>query len=162
MANGMYFPWTVCDYPMAQAVEDRVVQGATDRLTKRTIPNAIQDPDRVTRENVAENYGIWIHAVMQRWQEHWSVYRKLGTKPALFIMAEKNIYADALGQYLWKTREFGFKESEVLIIHTDSAEAIRNWCERISASTGRTWRYSCVNQTVFDATYPSKMADLIP
>jgi type III restriction enzyme len=39
----------------------------------------------------------------------------------LFIMAEKNVYADALGDYLWKTEEFGFKESEVLIIHTDSA-----------------------------------------
>src|SRR5262249_340052 len=22
--NGMYFPWTVCDYPLAQAVEDRI------------------------------------------------------------------------------------------------------------------------------------------
>ena len=35
-------------------------------------------------------------------------------------MAEKNVYADALGEYLWKTKEFGFKESEVLVIHTDS------------------------------------------
>ena len=32
------------------------------------------------------------------------LYRKLSTKPVLFIMAEKNIYADALGQYLWKTK----------------------------------------------------------
>jgi type III restriction enzyme len=61
---------------------------------------------------------------VQRWKEHWSVYRKLGTKPVLFIMAEKNIYADALGEYLWKTKEFGFKESEVLIIHTDSTGEI--------------------------------------
>jgi type III restriction enzyme len=35
-------------------------------------------------------------------------------------MAEKNVHADALGRYLWKTKEFGFKESEVLVIHTDS------------------------------------------
>ena len=34
-------------------------------------------------------------------------------------MAEKNAYADALGAYLWKTEGFGFKESEVLVIHTD-------------------------------------------
>ena len=61
---------------------------------------------------------------MQRWREHWSVYRKLGTKPVLFIMVEKNIYADAIGQYLWKTKEFGFKESEVLVIHTDTAGEI--------------------------------------
>jgi len=35
-------------------------------------------------------------------------------------MAEKNVYADALGEYLWQTKEFGFKDSEVLVIHTDT------------------------------------------
>jgi type III restriction enzyme len=39
-------------------------------------------------------------------------------------MAEKNIYADAIGEYLWKTNEFGFKEAEVLVIHTDKAGEI--------------------------------------
>jgi type III restriction enzyme len=29
--NGMYFPWTVCDYPLAQAVEGPHRQGAADR-----------------------------------------------------------------------------------------------------------------------------------
>jgi type III restriction enzyme len=122
--NGMYFPWTVCDYPMAQAVEDRIVK-APLIVTKENDPKRpSQDPDYITRENVAEKYGYWIRAAMQRWKEHWSVYRKLGTKPVLFIMAEKNIYADALGEYLWKTQEFGLKESEVLVIHTDSAGEI--------------------------------------
>jgi len=122
--NGMYFPWTVCDYPMAQAVEDRIVK-APLIVTKENDPKRpSQDPDHVTRENVAEKYGYWLRAAVQRWKEHWSVYRKLGTKPVLFIMAEKNIYADALGDYLRKTKEFGFKESEVLVIHTDSAGEI--------------------------------------
>ena len=40
-------------------------------------------------------------------------------------MAEKNLYADALGAYLWKTEEFGFKESEVLVIHTDNTGEVR-------------------------------------
>ena len=35
-------------------------------------------------------------------------------------MTEKSVYADVIGEYLWKTPEFGFKESEVLVIHTDS------------------------------------------
>jgi type III restriction enzyme len=61
---------------------------------------------------------------VQHWKDHWSVYRKLSTKPVLFIMAEKNIYVDALGEYLWKAKEFGFKESEVLVIHTDSTGEI--------------------------------------
>lgn len=39
-------------------------------------------------------------------------------------MAEKNVFADTLGEYLWKTKEFGLRESEVLVIHTDAAGEI--------------------------------------
>ncbi len=118
--NGMYFPWTVCDYPLAQAVEDRIVK-APLIVTKEDDPKQPeQDPEQITKENVAEKYGYWLRAAVKRWKDHWSVYKKLATKPVLFIMAEKNVYADALGKYLWKTKEFGFKENEVLVIHTDS------------------------------------------
>ena len=120
----MYFPWTVCDYPMAQAVEDRIVKAPLIVSKEDDPKRPSQDPDRITRENVAEKYGYWLRAAVQRWREHWSVYRKLGTKPVLFIMVEKNIYADAIAQYLWKTKEFSFKEAEVLVIHTDTAGEI--------------------------------------
>ena len=53
------------------------------------------------------------------------MYKQLNTRPVLFIMAEKNVYADALGEYLWKTPAFGFKESEVLVIHTDNTGEVR-------------------------------------
>jgi type III restriction enzyme len=118
--NGMYFPWTVCDYPLAQAVEDRIVK-APIIVTKQEDPKQPkQDPDNITKDNVAEKYGYWLRAAVQRWKDHWSVFKKLDTRPVLFIMAEKNVYADALGEYLWKTKEFGFKQAEVLVIHTDS------------------------------------------
>jgi len=112
--NAMYFPWTVCDYPMGQAVEDRIVKAPLIVTREGDPKRPYQDPDGITKENIAEKYGYWLRAAVQHWKEHWSVYRKLNTKPVLFIMAEKNIYADALGEYLWKTKEFGFKESEVL------------------------------------------------
>jgi len=118
--NGMYFPWTVCDYPLAQAVEDRIVKAPLIVTREDDPKQPKQDPENITKENVAEKYGYWLRAAVQRWRDHWSVYKKLATKPVLFIMAEKNVYADALGEYLWKTKEFGFKESEVLVIHTDS------------------------------------------
>jgi len=122
--NGMYFPWTVCDYPLAQAVEDRIVK-APLIVTKEDDPKQpAQDPDNVTKENVAEKYGYWLRAAVQRWQEHDQVYKKLGQRPVLFIMAEKNVFADALGEYLWKTNEFGLRENEVLVIHTDAAGEI--------------------------------------
>ncbi len=122
--NGMYFPWTVCDYPLAQAVEDRIVK-APLIVTKEDDPKQPKDdPDGVTKDNIGEKYGYWLRAAVQRWKEHHKVYKQLGTRPVLFIMAEKNVYADAIGEYLWKTREFGFKESEVLVIHTDAAGEI--------------------------------------
>jgi type III restriction enzyme len=122
--NGMYFPWTICDYPLAQAVEDRIVK-APIIVTKEDDPKQPpQDPENVTKENVTEKFGYWLVAAVKRWKEHYQTYKKLGERPVLFIMAEKNLYADAIGEYLWKTKEFGFKKSEVLVIHTDAAGEI--------------------------------------
>ncbi|MEO8681581.1 MAG: hypothetical protein ABI665_21220, partial [Vicinamibacterales bacterium] len=122
--SGMYFPWTVCDYPLAQAVEDRIVK-APLIVTKEDDPKQpADDPDNITAENVGEKYDYWLSAAVGRWKEHWKVYKKLDTRPVLFIMAEKNLHADAIGEYLWKTKEFGFKEPEVLVIHTDAAGEI--------------------------------------
>jgi type III restriction enzyme len=104
----------VCDYPLAQVVEDRIVKAPLIVTNEDDAKQPMQDPDHITGENVCEKYGYWMHAAVQRWQEHSQTFRPLGTQPVLFIMAEKNAYADALGAYLWKTEEFGFKESEVL------------------------------------------------
>lgn len=118
--NGMYYPWTIVDYPLAQAVEDRIVK-APLIVTKEDDPkHPPKDPENVTKDSLIEKYGFWIMGAVQRWKEHHATYKKLGTKPVLFIMVEKNTYADVLGEYIWKTKEFGFKESEVLVIHTDS------------------------------------------
>lgn len=118
--NGMYFPWTVCDYPLAQAVEDRIVK-APLIVTKEDDPKRpSQDPEQVTADNIGEKYGYWLQAAVERWKVHRKIYKNLDARPVLFIMAEKNVYADAIGKYLWQTKEFGFKESEVLVIHTDS------------------------------------------
>ena len=123
--NGMYFPWTVVDYPLAQAVEDRIVK-APIIVTKENDPNQpAEDPDKVNRENVAEKYGYWLRAAVLRWKEHWRIYNKLKIRPVLFVMAEKNVYADALGEFLWKEEEFGFKKSEVLVIHIDNTGEVR-------------------------------------
>jgi hypothetical protein len=60
-----------------------------------------EDPDGVTKENVGEKYGYWLRAAVGRWKEHHKVYKQLGKRPVLFIMAEKNIYADGIAEYLW-------------------------------------------------------------
>jgi len=118
--NGTYYPWILCDYPLAQAVEDRIVK-APLIVTKEDDPrHPAHDPENVTRENVTEKYGFWIMAAVQRWKDHYQTYQKLGVKPVLFIMTEKNAFADAIGEELVTRPEFGFKAREVLVIHTDA------------------------------------------
>jgi type III restriction enzyme len=120
--SGMYYPWILSDYPLAQAVEDRIVK-APLIVTKEDDPKLPKkDPEHITKDNVTEKYGYWLQAAVDRWKDHRKAYKKLGPKPVLFIMAEKNVFADAIGDYLRKN--FGFKESEVLTIHTDEAGEI--------------------------------------
>jgi type III restriction enzyme len=81
--NGTYYPWTICDYPLAQAVEDRIVK-APLIVTKEDDPKyPAKDPENVTKDNVTEKYGFWIGAAVQRWKEHYKIYKQLGTKPVL-------------------------------------------------------------------------------
>ncbi len=59
--NGTYFPWIVCDYPLAQAVEDRIVKAP---LIVSQVKR--KDPDNVTRKNVIDAYGEWLVAALTR------------------------------------------------------------------------------------------------
>ncbi|NWG14870.1 MAG: DEAD/DEAH box helicase family protein [Acidobacteria bacterium] len=113
--NGAYYPWIIVDYPLAQAVEDRIVKAPliVHRVDK-------DDPDKVTQHTVIEKFGSWIVAAVARLREHENAFKSFRLKPVLFIMAEKSVYADVIGKWLIETPEFGFTEKEVLIIHTDS------------------------------------------
>jgi type III restriction enzyme len=114
--NGTYYPWIICDYPLAQAVEDRIVKAP---LIVHQVKRA--DPEKVTKDNVSDVYGEWLLAALERWKEHYKTYKTLGPKSVLFIMAEKNAFADEIGKWLAdETNQTGLKENEVLVIHTDS------------------------------------------
>jgi len=91
--NGTFFPWIVCDYPLAQAIEDRIVKAPlivhkTDR----------DDPDKYSKASVA--YAEWINIAISRWQEHFYAYSKVGKRPVLFIMAENTRDADDIFDFL--------------------------------------------------------------
>ena len=117
--GGMYFPWTVCDYPLAQAVEDRIVKAPVIVTKEHDSAQPPEDPDDVNRNNVVEKYGYWIEAALHRWREHTKAYKPLGIRPVLFIMVEQNNFADAIGESLRENPMF--KPAEVLVIHTDRA-----------------------------------------
>jgi type III restriction enzyme len=110
--NGTFFPWIVVDYPLAQAVEDRIVKvpliiHQTDR----------QDPDRYAHSEAGDAYNEWIAIAVERWREHVKSYGAVGEKPVLFVMAEDTRDADSIAERLRREREFRDKD-RVLVIHT--------------------------------------------
>lgn len=110
---GTFFPWIVVDYPLAEAVEDTIVKAPVILHTVKK-----RDPEKVTQDNVTTVYRQWINTAYERWRYHQEYYGKLGKKPVLFIMTEKNAFADSIGD-LVRTLP-GVKKDEVLVIHTDS------------------------------------------
>lgn len=135
--GGSYYPWILCDYPLAQAVEDRIVKAPIIATKEDDPKHPKKEPENITKHNVADKYKFWIHAAVQRWQTHRKAYKKLGVKPVLFIMAEKNAYADEIGRYLRETAEFGLRDSEVLVIHTDEKGEITKKDLELARETAR-------------------------
>lgn len=117
--TGTFYPWIIVDYPLAQAVEDRIVKAPliVHRVDKK-------DPEHISTENVIEKYGDWIFAALERWKEHYMVYSTVGKKPVLFIMAEKNDYADKIAETIRKMKGLGIKNpgEEVMVIHVKTRE----------------------------------------
>jgi len=112
--NGTFYSWIISDYPLPQAVEDGIVKAP---IIVQRVDRA--DPEKVTADNVVAAYGEWLAAAVTRWREHREAYKGSGQQPVLFIMAEKSDYADRIGSWLVETKEFGLKEKDVLIIHTN-------------------------------------------
>ncbi len=130
-----YFPWTVCDYPLAQAVEDRIVKAPIIVTKEDDSKRPEEDPDGITKYNVVEKYEYWLKAAVHRWKQHWEAYKQLDVKPVLFIMAERSNHADAIGEYLSQTRDF--KKSEILVLHTNPAGEITKGDLEIARKSAR-------------------------
>jgi type III restriction enzyme len=112
--HGTFFPWIICDYPLAQAVEDKIVKAPlvvhqTDR----------KDPDDYS--NAAVAYQEWIQIALNRWREHRGAFKKIGVKPVLFVMAQDTKDADSIAESI--RRESDIKEDEVLLIHVSERGA---------------------------------------
>ncbi|MCD6356388.1 MAG: DEAD/DEAH box helicase family protein, partial [Anaerolineaceae bacterium] len=119
--NNTYYAWIICDYPLAQAVEDRIVKVP---LIVHTVNK--KDPEKVNNDNVVQKYGTWIRAALKRWKEHYDAYQEIGKKPVLFLMAEKNVYADRIAAAIEKQgKKYGIEKDEILVIHTDSSGEVR-------------------------------------
>ena len=111
--GGVYYPWTVVDYPLAQAIEDDVVKAP---LIVHTVNKP--DPEGIASSNVWSKYQDWIKVAVNRWKEHCEVFSGMRKQPILFIMMERTVYADRIGEKIQKLANL--TPEEVLVIHTDT------------------------------------------
>jgi len=121
--NGTFFPWIICDYPLAQAIEDRIVKAP---LIVHQTDKA--DPEKYDRASVA--YAEWISIAISRWKDHHKAYGKVKKKPVLFIMAENTRDADDIYAALKPRPEFK-GDGQLLLIHTDKkGEITKGYLEK--------------------------------
>ena len=106
---GSLFEWTISDYPLKQAILDRIV--------KRPVKGNTSIGE--VASNVPQTrFGAYIHAGVERWREYRDLLEPLGKKPLLFIMMNDTAEADAIGDHLQKKYPNDFGGDKTLIIHT--------------------------------------------
>lgn len=114
--KGGLFTWTVFDYPLKQAIIDRVV--------KRPMKGVTAGLDEARSDVASVKYQGYLTAGVERWREYRDQLKPLGKKPVLFVMMNSTAEADDVGDYLrvkYPT-EFGtsdMRAAQLLVIHTD-------------------------------------------
>jgi type III restriction enzyme len=114
--KGGLFTWTVFDYPLKQAIIDRVVKQPMKGITAGL--------DEARSDVASVKYQGYLTAGVERWREYRDQLKPLGKKPVLFVMLNSTAEADDVGDYLrvkYPT-EFGATEdgaAQLLVIHTD-------------------------------------------
>ena len=111
--NGTFFPWIISDYPLAQAIEDRIVK--TPLIVHQTDKTS---PDNKHISDAFNAYQEWIQIALKRYDEHSDSYGNLFQKPVLFIMCEETKQADQVAEGIRKISGYN-KKDQVLVIHTN-------------------------------------------
>lgn len=113
--KGAIFPWTIFDYPLKQAIIDRVVKRPMKGVAK--ISEA-----KSTLASV--RYKAYLIAGVERWKEYRDLLAPLKKKPVLFIMLSDTTEADDIGHWLRDKYPAEFGGEKTLIIHTNKTGEI--------------------------------------
>ena len=111
-SKGSLFAWTVFDYPLKQAILDRIVKRPIKGISK--IDEAKSDLPEV-------RYKGYLVAAIERWKEYSEQLEPLKKKPILFVMMNSTDEADAVGDWLRTKYPQEFKGDKTLVIHTDKS-----------------------------------------
>ena len=109
--NGAIFVQTICDYPLVEAIRQRVVKSPT--LPDEASRLKLEPQDSV---EFVERYRSFIELGVVEWKKQYDALNGV-KKPVLFIMTTNTKEADAVADFL--QREYTFLNNAVLTIHTN-------------------------------------------
>lgn len=108
--SGALFPWTTSDYPLKQAINDRLV--------KRSL-KGLSHINEVNSDIASVRYEGFLVAGVERWREYREQLKPLGKKPVLFVMMNSTKEADDVAHWLQTKYPTDFAGEGTLTIHTD-------------------------------------------
>jgi len=109
-SKGSLFAWTIFDYPLKQAILDRIVKRPIKGISKL-------EESKSTVASV--RYSGFLTAGVERWREYSEQLKPLKKKPILFIMMNNTEEADDIGDWMRTKYPKEFGGEKTLIIHTD-------------------------------------------
>jgi type III restriction enzyme len=120
--SGHYFPWIISDYPLVQAIEDRIVK--IPLLVQPTNRAQLEDPTSANaKANAFDEYSPWIRLAMDRYDHHERDFQQIDLpnkpKPVLFIMCNDITQATNIHTGILQHYAKNFKADEILLVHSD-------------------------------------------
>ena len=106
------FAWTIFDYPLKQAILDRIVKRPIKGISKL----------EEAKSNIASvRYSGFLTAGVERWREYSEQLIRLKKKPILFVMMSNTEEADDIGDWIRTKFPKEFGGEKTLVIHTDKS-----------------------------------------
>ena len=112
--NKAIFPQTICDYPLVEAIRQRVVKNPVLPDAESRAKLAIKPSDQYV-----EQYGDYLRLGYEEWKAGTDRLAETGKKPLLFVMTDATKHCDEVGEYL--ERSFPELQGAVLVIHTNQS-----------------------------------------
>jgi len=114
--DGSLFTWTVCDYPLKQAIVDNV--------TKRPLKGVAHGINEIQSDKAGVRYEAYLVAAVERWLEYKEQLEPLKKKPVIFFMLGSTKDADDVSAWLRGKYPQHFADEKLLIIHTNKSGEI--------------------------------------
>lgn len=115
--DGSIFVQTISDYPLVEAIYQRVVKNPV-------VPDAASRGKLKINQSIkfSEKYRDYINLGIEEWRKTYDVLKPMGKKSILFIMADDTRNCDEVAEYI----EINFKDLKgaVLTIHTNKSGEI--------------------------------------